>query len=175
MSGAREKGKIARSEWSKIVARYQAGDSIAQLGRDYGCTAPAIRYIIKRTGAFRAAEEGERADLAPSQKTRGPASEERAGGLPARASHTMRAADERVLGAELRERVSADIASFLVALDQVVEGSTQSAAELQDATDRLMRSTARVRLELERLLAREQTVKPTRAIKAHAVAAARGA
>ena len=170
MSGAREKGKIARSEWSKIVARYQAGDSIAQLGRDYGCTAPAIRYIIKRTGAFRAAEEGERAD-----KTRAPASEERAGGLPARASHTMRAADERVLGAELRERVSADIASFLVALDQVVEGSTQSAAELQDATDRLMRSTARVRLELERLLAREQAVKPARAMKAHAIAAARGA
>jgi hypothetical protein len=175
MSGAREKGKIARSEWSKIVARYQAGDSIAQLGRDYGCTAPAIRYIIKRTGAFRAAEEGERAELAPSQKARVSASEERIGGPPGRVAHTMRAADERVLGAELRERVSADIASFLVALDQVVEGSAKSAVELQDATDRLMRSTARVRLELERLLAREQASKPARAIKAQSVAAVRGA
>jgi hypothetical protein len=174
MSAAREKGKIARSEWSKIVARYQAGDSIAQLGRDYGCTAPAIRYIIKRNGAFRAAEGGERADLAPSQ-TRMSAPEERIGGRPIRASHTMRAADERVLSAELRERVSADIASFLVALDQVVEGSAESAAELQDATDRLMRSTARVRLELERLLAREQTSKPARAIKAQSVSAMRGA
>jgi hypothetical protein len=80
-----------------------------------------------------------------------------------------------VLGAELRERVSADIASFLVALDQVVEGSAKSAVELQDATDRLMRSTARVRLELERLLAREQASKPARAIKAQSVAAVRGA
>ena len=58
-----------------------------------------------------------------------------------------------ILGPELRTRVSSDVALFLVALDHaVIDGSAESVAQLQDATDRLMRSTARTRLELERLL-----------------------
>jgi hypothetical protein len=64
-------------------------------------------------------------------------------------------AGKDVLGAELRKRVSGDLASFLVALDQVVDGgSVQSLTDLQEATDRLMRSVARTRMEIERLLGR---------------------
>jgi hypothetical protein len=63
-----------------------------------------------------------------------------------------------VLGPELRQRVSGDVASFLVALDHaVLEGSLESVANLQEATDRLMRSTARTRLELEQLLNGQET------------------
>lgn len=174
MAGDREKGKIAHSEWSKIVARYRAGETIAQIGRDYGCTAPAIRYIVKRTGAFHAGAEGgtgaERASkLQPSRSAAAEAVTARAGGASAGGAR-----QDRILGTELRQRVSGDIASFLVALDQaVIEGSPRSAAELQEATDRLMRSTARVRLELERLLTGEQ--RPARAVKAQAASSARGA
>jgi hypothetical protein len=47
--------------------------------------------------------------------------------------------------------VTGDIAAFLVVLDQLGPGmSAATLADLQDATDRLMRSAARVRLELER-------------------------
>jgi hypothetical protein len=161
MSGVREKGKIAHSEWSKIVARYRAGESIAQIGRDYGCTAPAIRYIIKRAGAFGATGGAVRASAASSNPI-------------ARAAPTTDGGGG--LAADLRERVSGDIASFLVALDQaVVEGSSRSVAELQEATDRLMRSTARVRLELERLLGGEQAAMRGRPLKPQSVTSARGA
>ena len=58
-----------------------------------------------------------------------------------------------VLGANLRKRVSGDLATFLVALDHVVShDSIENLTELQDATDCLMRSIARTRIEVERLL-----------------------
>ena len=152
MVGGTEKGKIPRSEWPKIVAKYRAGETIAHIGRDYGCTAPAIRYIIKRSGELRPAAIREVPE--PPLATRAEAQIGK-GGLP-RLKATGPA--DRVLDTELRRRVSGDIASFLVALDQaVVEGSAGSAATLQDATDRLMRSIARIRLELERLLVEERT------------------
>jgi hypothetical protein len=40
--------KIPQGEWNAIAARYQAGDSISQIARSYGCTPPAIHYILKR-------------------------------------------------------------------------------------------------------------------------------
>jgi hypothetical protein len=53
----------------------------------------------------------------------------------------------------VRKRVSADLATFLVALDHVVAGgSPENLAVLRDATDCLMRSIARTRMEVERLL-----------------------
>jgi hypothetical protein len=174
MPGSREKGKIARSEWSKIVARYEAGDTIAQLGRDYGCTGPAIRYIIKRTGAFHATAEGDRTVSPSSQRGRLPTPRAELGGSRVRASPPASAAVARALGHEMGKRVSADIASFLVALDQaVVGGSPQHVADLQETTDRLMRSIARVRLELDRLVADEKMPKSARAITAQSAGARR--
>jgi hypothetical protein len=40
--------KIPQGEWSAIAARYQAGESISKIARSYGCTPPAIHYILKR-------------------------------------------------------------------------------------------------------------------------------
>jgi hypothetical protein len=64
-----------------------------------------------------------------------------------------RGADRDVLGAEVRKRVSGDLAIFLVALDHVVaDSSIDNLASLRDASDSLMRSIARTRMEVERLL-----------------------
>src|SRR5689334_3961679 len=135
MGSTREKGKIPHSEWPRILARYKGGETIASIGRAYKCTAPAIRYIVKRSGMLKA-ESGR------PRKTQGT-------GLPRQVEDTAlppsmsssRQTGKQILGEELRKRVSGDIASFLVALDQVVlEGSPRSLAILQEATDHLMRS-----------------------------------
>jgi hypothetical protein len=147
MANAREKGKIPRSEWPLILARYTSGASIAQIGREYRCTAPAIRYILKRSGKL----AGDTADAASASRRDGsgdaPAvpvpSITRLGGAASPGGKTV--------WHEVRNRVTGDIAAFLVVLDQLGPGmSAATLADLQDATDRLMRSAARVRLELER-------------------------
>jgi hypothetical protein len=148
MAGNRDKGKIPHGEWPNILARYRKGETMAELARAYGCTAPAIRYILKRSGVPSFGGGGER----------GPAVSHGSAARP-EALSTMTAAPSlrpirgHILVPELRQRVSGDVASFLVALDYVdLEGSPQSMANLREATDRLMRSAARTRLELERLL-----------------------
>jgi hypothetical protein len=40
--------KIPQGEWNAIAARYQNGESISRIARSYGCTPPAIHYILKR-------------------------------------------------------------------------------------------------------------------------------
>jgi hypothetical protein len=153
MVGRTEKGKIPRGEWATILARYRSGETIADIGRAYGCTPPAIRYIIKRSDASTRSAGNATAeeDATPAARARAMAGQ----GASARPSGlAVGLAPHRMLSAETRSRVSGDIASFLVALDQsLVEGTSASAADLQDAADRLMRSIARIRLELERFLA----------------------
>lgn len=145
MTGKREKGKIPRREWPIISARYSKGETMAQIARAYGCTAPAIRYILRRSGLPND-EAGVGAVISHGSAAR-PAS-----------STSLRSIRGHVLGPELRQRVSGDVASFLVALDYVdIEGTHESVANLQEATDRLMRSAARTRLELERLLSAHET------------------
>jgi hypothetical protein len=146
MTGKREKGKIPRREWPTISARYSKGETMAQLARAYGCTAPAIRYILRRSGVPND-EAGVEAVISQGSAAR-----------PAASSTSLRSIRGHVLGPELRQRVSGDVASFLVALDYVdSEGTRESVADLQEATDRLMRSAARTRLELERLLSAHET------------------
>src|SRR5438270_11173807 len=50
--------KIPQGEWSAIAARYAKGESITRIAQSYGCTPPAIHYILKR-GKQRAAENAE--------------------------------------------------------------------------------------------------------------------
>jgi transposase-like protein len=40
--------KIPQGEWNAIAARYAKGETLADIARDYGCTPPAIHYILKR-------------------------------------------------------------------------------------------------------------------------------
>ena len=39
--------KIQKGEWDAIAARYAQGESISAIARTYGCTPPAIHYILK--------------------------------------------------------------------------------------------------------------------------------
>ena len=152
MPTLRAKGKIHRSEWLKICGKYEGGETIAQISRDYGCTAPAIRYIIKRTGKLKESAIATAATPPVADRRR-----QAAGRLLGREPATIRAnalpRTERNLDVELRRRVTGDVAVFLVALDQaVLAPSSESVTALQDATDRLMRSAARVRIDLEHVL-----------------------
>ena len=51
--------KIPQGDWSAIAARYAKGESITGIAQSYGCTPPAIHYILKR-GKLRAAQDPER-------------------------------------------------------------------------------------------------------------------
>jgi hypothetical protein len=165
MASTREKGKIPHSEWPKILARYNGGETIASIGRSYACTAPAIRYIVKRSGMLKG--EPGRGRMSDSLKPRRQRSSRldtmSAGSAPPRAAAGPGfTARTQILGEELRKRVSGDVALFLVSLDQaVLHGSIGSIENLQEATDRLMRSTARTRLELERILSRYEPAEVT--------------
>jgi hypothetical protein len=155
MTQKREKGKIPHSEWRKITARYEGGETIAQIGRDYACTAPAIRYIIKRSGKLRsdtAAGDKPRVEVeATAMRKRHTADkvvDRDAGQTVARDS--ISATRGGGIDSDLRKRVTADVASFLVALDQASADVVESLNVLQEATDCLMRSASRIRIEIER-------------------------
>jgi hypothetical protein len=132
-----QKGKIPTREWPSIAARHQQGESLASIARAYGCTAPAISYILRRVaGAEQAGERGRR-----------PAAPELQGRL-----RSVQATTERRLDPQLRERVHSDISAFLVAFDTACDSLTgETGARLLEATDRLLRAAARTRIELERL------------------------
>jgi transposase-like protein len=51
--------KIPQGEWNAIAARYAQGESISRIAQSYGCTPPAIHYILKR-GRQRPAQNFER-------------------------------------------------------------------------------------------------------------------
>jgi hypothetical protein len=156
MAKTRQKGKIPRTEWPKIIATYSSGQTIAEIGRRYGCTAPAIRYIIKQNGMLKSDRAGAASAIVEPQR------------LLHREIHSMAEKGKRtrpsiptaartesgaVLRQELRLRLSGDIASFLVSFDEAVaRSSMKSLTDLLEATDSLMRSAARTRLEIERIM-----------------------
>jgi transposase-like protein len=61
--------KIPQGEWTAIAARYAQGESISAIARTYGCTPPAIHYILKnnRRRAAQPSDQG-------VQEARGPSS-----------------------------------------------------------------------------------------------------
>ncbi|WP_448189524.1 hypothetical protein [Azospirillum sp. sgz301742] len=145
MAKRREKGKIPHQEWPAIRTRYAAGESLASIARDYGCTGPAIRYIVNRPA--------EADGLAPAvaEPVRHPAPADSDAPAPAREDAPMPTPAPAPIDPELRWRVSSEIASFLVVFDSfLTENSAESYDQLLDATDRLMRVAARTRIELER-------------------------
>ncbi|MBV9523743.1 MAG: hypothetical protein JO010_13165 [Alphaproteobacteria bacterium] len=156
MPGIRQKGKVPAAEWAAIAARHHAGESLTTIARDYACTAPAIRYIVKRiasrdggaastTRASRSAASGPGiADAPVSRQKDSPAHATLA--APTRAH-----ARAGILDPAIRERVTGEIAAFIYALDRATMTATSAAVdELRSASDNLMRAAAKVRIELER-------------------------
>ncbi|HYM71335.1 MAG TPA: hypothetical protein VET89_00020 [Stellaceae bacterium] len=48
MEKSSKRGKIPQTDWPLIMARYEAGETLASIARTYDCSAPAISYIVGR-------------------------------------------------------------------------------------------------------------------------------
>jgi hypothetical protein len=57
--------KIPPGEWSAIAARHAKGESLSAIARSYGCTPPAIHYVLKRNGRQAAEKVEQPAEAAP--------------------------------------------------------------------------------------------------------------
>jgi transposase-like protein len=135
VSNPRMRGKIARTEWSNIANRHASGESLAAIARSYGCTAPAIRYIVRRMPAGSQEAPAARNTLADTSR---PTSVSRGGGSVPNDSAVW-------------SRINRDIAAFLTAVDTlIVQHSNENEEALLRATDSLLRASARTRIELER-------------------------
>jgi hypothetical protein len=51
MDRSNKRGKIPQRDWPAIMARYEAGETLASIARSYDCSPPAISYIISRSRA----------------------------------------------------------------------------------------------------------------------------
>jgi hypothetical protein len=51
MEKSSKRGKIPQQDWPSIIARYEAGETLASIARTYDCSPPAISYIVSRTRA----------------------------------------------------------------------------------------------------------------------------
>lgn len=147
------KGKISRTEWPAILSRHEGGETFAGIARSYGCTAPAIRYIVTRERNRRiprSQRERSRAVRGVIEE-RGPAPLDAGrGGASSGSARNERDGGSLVSGA-LHARITRDVAAFLGALDLLTtRDSPANRARLRDATDRLLRAAARTLIELER-------------------------
>jgi hypothetical protein len=156
--------KIARSEWARIAARYAAGEALASIARDYHCTPPAIRYIVRHgmkpglkpatvPHQEHAGRHEERTERKVAERTESTAqlesSEERAG-----TSNLPRPDQESAVSFDfsLRDVMALEVSAFLVAFEAVMHKPADAEFDqLRDATDRLLRAVARIRIELERV------------------------
>jgi hypothetical protein len=49
MEKSSKRGKIPQSDWPMIMARYEAGETLASIARTYDCSPPAISYVVSRS------------------------------------------------------------------------------------------------------------------------------
>src|SRR5579872_3426938 len=49
MEKSSKRGKIPQSDWPSIMARYEAGETLASIARTYDCSPPAISYVVSRS------------------------------------------------------------------------------------------------------------------------------
>jgi hypothetical protein len=166
-----ENRKVPRSEWSGIVSRFARGESLASIGRSYGCSAPAVRYIVRKQAPETYAAVRERRRLRPKpgadrgaalviapllgrQRTARPTSQG-AAGMPTQADDAMRetpASEHEGFDQELQQQVKIDLSAFLVAFDAVVAGGIrENFQRLRECTDKLLHTAAWTRIELERV------------------------
>jgi hypothetical protein len=144
--------KIARSEWPAIALRFANGESLASIGRSYGCSAPAVRYIV-----LKQAPEAYAAVLERRRRPGRAPSADRAAELVAtsRADDAMREGppvENDGFDRELRQQMKIDLSAFLLAFDAVVAGGTsEDFQRLRECTDRLLHVAAWTRIELERV------------------------
>jgi hypothetical protein len=59
--------KIPQGEWNAIAARHAQGESLSAIARSYGCTPPAIHYVLKRNGRQVVEKVEQPVEAAPSR------------------------------------------------------------------------------------------------------------
>ncbi|MBN9090500.1 MAG: hypothetical protein J0J01_26615 [Reyranella sp.] len=156
MPNTRIRGKIPHSEWPKIALRFQKGETLAKLARSYGCTAPAIRYIVARISARDAKlkmgrDKSEMGTLLASPV--GNRRTTRIGGKEDPPDVVRGGLSSVSPTRDIWGRINSDMAMFLAAMDSLSSDDSVSNYEaLLAATDRLLWATARTRLEIERIL-----------------------
>ena len=112
MEKSNKRGKIPQSDWPLIMARYEAGETLASIARTYDCSPPAISYVVSKSRARQPARERprsepERAGIAADQGNPGRAAESR---LRARRSR-HRCAEPHDGSAQRRSRQDSDAAA----------------------------------------------------------------
>src|SRR5258708_26497941 len=116
MAKPRTKGKIPHGEWPQILAKYAGGETIAQIGRDYGCTAPAIRYIIRRSGRLKGESGRKVLQPRPSRPPTTPSGGAARPSLPHPANADAPVTSASLLGTQPLTRVAGDTAALLSTL-----------------------------------------------------------
>jgi hypothetical protein len=162
----RPQRKIARTEWPAIAARYAAGESLARIARDYQCTAPAIRYVVQQAAKLGLKPENKSPDRdasrprgrTPGRENGPPDQVGTESGPPEPPSRISGSAPVSVAGSlsgfdpGLRDMATVEVSAFLVALDAAMAAPLHEDFDrLREATDRLMRAAAHIRIELERV------------------------
>jgi len=146
----RLRGKIPHSEWPRIAERFASGESLTAIARSYDCTAPAIRYIVKRQPRGSSSLEKNvvrKHVLAPASYHSNSATH---GDRVHTQPETRR--PDAITSARLWTRVNHDIASFLAAMDDLMANESEAnEIALLEAADRLLRASALTKVEIERL------------------------
>ncbi len=141
--------KIPQGDWHAIAARYANGESITRIAHSYGCTPPAIHYILKRAKERPAAVARVAAAARPEVS---PAAAPQPAGNPAPAP--SQAAVAAGLDRDLHSRAETAIAAFRSSFDAALaEGSPDLRRELRRAAADLMRVAARTTIVLDKLSA----------------------
>jgi hypothetical protein len=148
MPGLRQSRKVPRSEWASIAARAAQREPAARIGRDYGVTPPAIRYIVKqhekRSGQFEGSGEVRACLMTGIDEAR----EVTAGEI------------DPFL--DLGKTAVTEMASFVVAIAAADPDSPESLVRLRDATDAVLRCAALVLIQMERAKRRGAPIGRTR-------------
>lgn len=58
MEKSNKRGKIPQSDWPLIMARYEAGETLASIARTYDCSPPAISYVVSKNRARQSGAAG---------------------------------------------------------------------------------------------------------------------
>lgn len=57
MDKSGKRGKIPQADWPLIMARYEAGETLASIARTYDCSPPAISYVVSRSRSRQSGSE----------------------------------------------------------------------------------------------------------------------
>jgi transposase-like protein len=161
--------KITRDEWSAIAARHAQGESISNIAQTYGCTAPAIHYIL-RQAEDAGADPPRQLPLPETPRLNGaaaPMPSPPANGRPAAIAEILRrpappaqmpapsgksSALRANLDDQLRAAAETAMADFLQRFDTAASEQTSEAyQQLRQSAGELMRIAARTTIVVDRL------------------------